>query len=86
MRVEAAVGVHARIQQQANIVAMRKNLVDEAPAELAEFFFAFRIPEKILPGFADGNVGVHAAAVHADNRLRQEAGRETHLRGDLTAN
>ena len=39
---------------------------------LAELFFALGIPEDVLAVFADGNVGVHAAAVHAHDRLGQE--------------
>ena len=43
--------------------------------QLAELLFALGIPEQVLAVFADGDVGVHAAAVHADDRLGQEATR-----------
>ena len=56
-----------------------------AQPNFAEFFFALGIPEKILAAFADGNVGVHAAAVDADHGLGQEAGGEAHVGGDLAA-
>src|SRR5205085_6117242 len=86
VRVEAAVGVHAGIDEQADIVAVGEDAVDKVPAEFAEFLLATGIPEKVFAVLADGNVGVHAAAVHANNGLGQEAGGEAHVRGDLTAN
>jgi len=57
---------------------VRKNLVDEAPAELAEFFFfALSDPRRdSLPALLMETLVCHAAAVDADNRLRQEAGSE----------
>ena len=55
------------------------------PAELAELLFALGIPEQVLAAFADGDVGVHAAAVHADDRLGQERRGQAHLGGDLAA-
>ncbi len=51
---------------------MREDAIDKRPAHLAELFFALRVPEQILPALADGNIGVHAAAVHAHHRLRQK--------------
>src|SRR5260370_41773309 len=44
------------------------------------------MPEEVFAVFADGDVGVHAAAIHADYRLRQEASSEPHVGGDLAAN
>src|SRR6202008_662376 len=69
VRIEAAVGVHAGIQQQADIVAVGQNAVDEFPAELAELLFALGIPEEVFAILADGNVSVHAAAVAHDHWL-----------------
>jgi hypothetical protein len=66
--IEAAIGIHAGIQQQANVVAVGEDAVDEGPAHFAEFL-AFGVPEQVLAVFADRNVGVHAAAVHADDGL-----------------
>ena len=56
------------------------------PAQLAELFFALGVPEQVLAAFADGHVGVHAAAVHAHHRLRQETGGQSHVGRDLAAN
>src|SRR5438128_6803679 len=62
---------------------MREDAIHELPAHLAELFFSLWIPEEVFAILADRNVGVHAAAVDADNGLRQEASGETHVRGDL---
>ena len=59
--------------------------VHELPGELAHLLFALRIPEDVLAVLGDRHVGVHAAAVHADDRLRQEAGGQPHLGGHLAA-
>ena len=83
MRVEATVGVHAGVEHQANVVGVCENAVHEAPGHLAEFFFAFGVPEKILAAFVDAYVGVHAVAVYTDDRLWQKAGGEPHFSGDL---
>jgi hypothetical protein len=48
VRIEAAIGVHAGIQQQADVVAVGQNAIDELPSELAELLFALRIPEQVL--------------------------------------
>src|SRR5262249_40883912 len=85
VRVEPAICIHAGVEQQANIVAVRKNAVDEGPAQLAEFFFALGIPEEVFASLADGDIGVHTASVYAHHGLGQEAGGETHLVGHLAA-
>src|SRR5205823_952763 len=85
MRVEAAVRIDAGIDEQANIVAVRENAIDEVPAEFAELLLTFGIPEKIFAVLADRNVGVHAAAIDAHDGLGEEAGSETHVGGDLAA-
>src|ERR1700737_653447 len=85
VRVEAAISVHAGIEQQTNIVAVRENAIHKRPAEFAEFFLSLGIPEKILTILADRNVGMHAAAVDADNGLGEEGGRKAHLVCGLTA-
>ena len=48
VRIKAAICIHAGIEQQANVVAMRQDAVEESPAHLAELLFALRVPEKIL--------------------------------------
>src|SRR6266849_2509146 len=85
MGVEPAVGVHAGVEDQANVIAMRENSVHELPAQLAELFLALRIPEKILAALADRNVGVHAAAVHAHDGLGEKTCAKLHIRGYLAA-
>ena len=85
VRIEAAIGIHAGIQHQADVVAVSEDAVDEVPAQLAELFLALGIPEEILAVLGDGDVGVHAAAVDADDGFRQEAGGQAHLVGDLAA-
>src|SRR5579885_1210254 len=50
------------------------NAVHKVPSKAGEVFLALRVPEKVLAIFADRNVRVHAASVHANNRLRQEGG------------
>ena len=69
MRIQAAIGVDARIQQHADIIAMGKNTIDKFPTQLAKVLLTLLIPEEILALLADGNVGVHTAPVHADNRF-----------------
>ena len=46
---------------------------------------SLRIPEEVAAVLADRNVGVHAAAVDADDRLGQEARRHAELRCHLAA-
>ena len=86
VRVEAAVSVDAGIDEQADVVAVGEDAVDKVPAELAEFFLALGIPEEVFAVAANGNVGVHAAAIDAHDGLRKEAGGEAHIGGDLPAN
>ena len=52
---------------------------------MLSFLFALGIPEQVLAAFADGNVGVHAVAVHAHDRLGQEASGQPHLGRHLAA-
>src|SRR6266849_8730730 len=85
MGVEAAIGVDTGVEQQADVVAVGQNSVNEGPAKLAEFFLALRIPEKVRAIRGNGNVGVHAAAVDADDRLGKETCGESHFVGDLAA-
>src|SRR6185437_1598403 len=85
MRIETAVGIYAGVKQQANVIAVRKNAIHEFPAKLAEFFFSAGIPEQVLAALADGDIGVHAAAVHADDWLGQEGGRHPQLCRDFAA-
>ena len=85
MRIEPPIRIDACIQQQTNIVCVCENPVHKRPTELAQFFFAFRVPENILAALAHRNIRVHPAAVHSYHRLRQEAGRKSHLRRHLPA-
>src|ERR1017187_923752 len=86
MRVQPPVRIHARVPQQADIVAMRQDPVHELPGELADLLFALGIPEEVLPVLHHRYVGVHPAAVHPHHRLRQKARRQPHPRGHLPAN
>src|SRR6202035_2203716 len=85
VRIEPAISIHAGIQQKANIVAMGEDAIDEGPSRLAELLFALGVPEQVLAVFADRNVGVHAAAVDADDRFRQERCGQAHVGSDLAA-
>ena len=85
MRIEAAVGVDARIEQQTEVVPVSENAVHKLISELAELLLALGIPEQVLAFLADGDIGVHAAAVDAHNRLRQEGGSQAHIPGHLAA-
>src|SRR5579871_2064630 len=64
---------------------MRQNAIRKLPSELRNLLLALRIPEDVLAVLRNRNIGVHAATIDADNRLRQEARRHTHLRSNLTA-
>ena len=72
MRIEATERIHAGIEQQAGIVAVGQEAIDELPAEFAEFLLALGVPEQVLAILAHRNVGVHAAAIDSYHRLRQE--------------
>ncbi len=48
VRIEAAIGVDAGVQQQADVVAVGQDAVDELPGELAHLLLALRIPEEVL--------------------------------------
>src|SRR4029077_6967128 len=85
MGVEPAVGVHAGVEDQANVIAMGENSVHELPAELAKFLFPFGIPKQVLPFFADRHVGVHSASVHAHDGLGEKTCAKPHIRGYLAA-
>src|SRR5258706_1523417 len=67
MWIQAAIGIHAGVKQQAEIITVRKDAVYELPAGFAKLFLPFWIPEHVLAIFADGYVGVHATAVEANN-------------------
>jgi len=85
MRVEPAIGIDAGIHQQTEIVAVREYPVDELPGKCTGFFQALRIPEQVLPVLGDRNVGVHTGAIHAHDRLGQEACSQPHFRRNLAA-
>ena len=75
MRIEPAIGIHAGIQHQADIVAVvRMRSMNDQPI-LLSFSSPLAIPEEVLAVLAHRNVGVHAAAVDADHGLGQEARR-----------
>src|SRR5262249_34330050 len=86
VRVQTPIGVDAGVQRQADIVAVGQNAIHERPAQLGELFLSFGIPKQVGVFLADGNVGMHTAAVDPNNRLGQEAGSHAHLSGYLTTN
>src|ERR1035441_7300638 len=83
VRVQTPVGVYAGVEDQAQVQRAGQDAVEEVPAEGVQLLFALLIPEQIGLALGDGDVGVHAAAVDADDRLVQVAGREAHVVGDL---
>ena len=58
--------------------------IHELPGKFAHLLFALGVPEEVLAVLGDGDIRVHAATIDADDRLRQEAGGETHAGGNLT--
>src|SRR5208283_5550537 len=85
VRIEAAIGVHAGIEHQAEVVAMSEQAVEKFISEFAELLLALGIPEQVLAVLADGYVGVHAAAVDAHHWLRQERSGQAHIARYLAA-
>ena len=85
VRIEAAIGVHAGIEDETEIERAGKDAIEEVPSEFRKLLFALLVPEEIGLALGDGDVGVHAAAVDADDRLGQEAGGEAVVVGDLAA-
>ena len=85
MRVKSAIGVDARVQQHADIVAVGQDPIHELPRHFAHLFVALGVPEEVLAVLHDGDVGVHAAAVDAHHGLGKEANAVAHLRGHLAA-
>ena len=83
MRIEPAIAVHAGVEQQADLRAVGENPLDEIPTGLRELVLALLVPEQVLAFASYGDVRVHAVAVHAGHRLRQEARGHIHPRGDL---
>src|SRR6266852_5580169 len=64
---------------------MRQDAIHELPAGLTQLFFSLGIPKEVLAILADGNVGVHATAVHAHDGFGEKARSEAHVRGYLPA-
>ena len=85
VRVETAIGVDAGVEDEAKVERMAQDAIEEVPSELGELLFALLVPEEVGLALGDGDVGVHAAAVDADDGLGQEAGGVAHVGGDLTA-
>jgi hypothetical protein len=83
VRVQPPVGVHAGVEDQAKVQRVGQNAIQEVPAERGELLLALFVPEEVGLALGDRDVGVHAAAVHADHRLGQVAGRVAHVVGDL---
>ena len=78
MRVEAAVGVYAGVEEQANIVRTGDNAIDGAPRQRVSFSSPAG-SQKGASLFADGDVGVHAATIDSDHRLGRK-GKEKPMR------
>ena len=85
VRIEAAIGIDAGVEDEAKIERVGQDAIEEIPAELRELLFALLVPEQVGLALGDGYVGVHAAAVDADDGLGQEAGGVAHVGGDLAA-
>src|SRR5689334_5301844 len=85
MRIETAIRIHAGVEHEAEIIAMRENAVHKGPSKLAEFFLAFGVPKEIFPFLADRDVGVHAVAIYTHYRLGQERRGQAHSGGHLAA-
>jgi hypothetical protein len=85
VRVETAIGVDAGVEDQAKVERAGQDAIEEVPAELGELLLTLLVPEQVGLALGDGDVGVHAAAVDADDGLGQEAGRVAHVVGDLAA-
>src|SRR3984957_4690383 len=83
--IQTAIGIHAGVQQQADVIAMSKDAIEECPALLAELFFALPVPEQVLAVLADRDIRMHAAAVHANHGLRKERSGQAHVGRDLAA-
>src|ERR1019366_3905514 len=84
VRIEAAICIYAGIENQADIERTGENAIDEIPTESGKLLLALLIPHEIDLVLGDGDVGVHAAAVDADDGLGQEAGGVAHVVGNLT--
>ena len=64
---------------------MGKDAIYELPSRFAKLFFTLRVPEQVFAAFADGNVGMHSAAVDTDDWLRQKRSGQSHIARDLPA-
>ena len=49
VRIEPAISVHARVQEQANIVPVRQDAIKESQPSRAKLFLTFGIPEQVVP-------------------------------------
>ncbi len=73
-----------RVEDQAEVVGVRQDALDEAPARGCQAVLALLVVEEVLPLAGQRHVGVHAVAVDPGDRLGQEAGGHFHPRRDLT--
>src|SRR4026209_809252 len=80
VRVEAAVRVDARVEDQADVVGVRQDPVQEAPGEARQAVLALLVVEGVLALLRDRHVGVAAVAVDVLHRLGQEGRGHVHLR------
>src|SRR6202041_2257645 len=51
--IQTAIGIHAGVQQQADVIAMSKDAIEEWQYHLNELFFGFRVPDQVLAVLAD---------------------------------
>src|SRR5579862_5248504 len=83
--IQAAIAVHAGVEDKTQIERAGEDAIEKVPSEPGELFLALLVPEEIGLALGNRDVGVHAAAVDADDRLGQEARGETVVVGDLAA-
>ena len=72
MGIEAAIGIHTRIQQQADVIPVAEDAIQKRPTHLAEFLFALGVPKQVLSILVDRNIGMHATTIHAHHGFGQK--------------
>ena len=85
VRIEAAIGIDAGVEDEAEIERVAEDAIKELPAEFGELLLALFVPEEIGLALRDRDIGVHAAAVDSGYGFGKEAGAVAVVVGDLTA-